>query len=123
MCHCPYAEAMLGSQGAQAVRVVRSYARWMTTAKPGDYVIALSGAAASVPVVGRHLEILGGFASLGVGGRRYVSSVAAGVAQARLGPRRGEQLQADLALTPSVLTAALEGIVAPDDLAQPWPSH
>jgi acetyl esterase/lipase len=114
---------MLGSQGAQAIRTVRSYARWMTTAKPGDYVIALSGAAASVPVVGRHLEVIGGFAALGVGGRRYVSSIAAGVAQPWLGPHRGEQRDANPALTPSVLTAALEAIVAPDDLARPWPSH
>jgi acetyl esterase/lipase len=119
----PYAVAMLGSQCAQASRTVRSYARWVGTAKPGDYVIALSSASASVPVVGRHLEVLGGFAALGVGGRRYVSSIAAGVAQARLSPHRGEQRQASQALMPSVLTAALEGIVASDDLAQPWPSH
>lgn len=114
---------MLGSQGAQATRTARSYARWMATAQPGDYVIALSGASASVPVVGRHLEVLGGFAALGVGGRHYVSSIVTSMTQARLNPGDAGQRDAQRALTPSVLTAALEGIVAPEDLAQPWPSH
>jgi acetyl esterase/lipase len=102
---------------------VRSYARWVARATPGDYVIALSGASASVPVVGRHLEVLGGFAALGVGGRRYVSSIAAGVAQARLSRGSAAQRALDLASTPTVLTEALDGIVAPDRLAAPWPSH
>jgi acetyl esterase/lipase len=86
-------------------------------------VIALSGASAAVPLVGRHLEVLGGFAALGVGGRRYVSSIVTGVAQSRLSRGSAEQRAAHLASTPSVLTAALDGIVAPDDLAKPWPSH
>ncbi len=114
---------MLGSQAAQAARTVRSYVRWAARAKPGDYVIALSGASASVPLVGRHLEVLGGFAALGVGGRRYVSSIVAGTTQAWLSPGSAEQRDAQRALTPSVLTAALDGIVAPEDLARPWPSH
>jgi acetyl esterase/lipase len=114
---------MLGLPTAQTARTVRSYARWATRAKPGDYVIALSGAAASVPLIGPHLEVLGGFAALGVGGRRYVSSIVAGMAQARLSPGSAEQRAAQLALTPSVLTAALDGIVGAEDLATPWPSH
>jgi len=95
----------------------------MAKAKPGDYVIALSAASASVPLVGRHLEVLGGFAALGVGGRRYVSSIVAGMTRARLSPGTAEERDAQRALTPSVLTAALEGIVAAEHLAQPWPSH
>jgi acetyl esterase/lipase len=95
----------------------------MATAKPGDYVIALSGASGSLPLVGRHLEVLGGFAALGIGGRRYVSSIAAGVTQARLSPASAQQRAAHRAATPSVLTAALEGIVDAEQLAQPWPSH
>ena len=32
--------------------------RWrVSKARPGDYIVALSAAAASVPVIGRHLEI------------------------------------------------------------------
>ena len=114
---------MLRFQGAQAARTACSYVRWAAKAKPGDYVIALSGASASVPLIGRHLEVLGGFAALGVGGRRYVSSIAAGIAQARLSPDRAEQRLANQALTPTVLTTALETVIAAEQLAQPWPSH
>lgn len=114
---------MLGSGGPQVARMVRSYTRWVTKAKPGDYVIALSGASASVPLIGRHLEVLGGFAALGVGGRRYVSGIVAGMAQARLSPGSAEQRAAHRALMPSVLTAALDGIVGAEALGQPWPSH
>jgi acetyl esterase/lipase len=119
----PYSSTVLGSQGVQAARTVRSYAKWMARAKPGDYVIALSGASAAVPVVGRHLEVLGGFAALGVGGRRYVASIAAGMVQARLSPGNAERQAAHRASTPTVLTEALHGIVAPEYLATPWPSH
>ena len=73
------------------MRTVRSYARWVARAKPGDYVIALSAASASVPIIGRHLEVLGGFAALGVGGRRYVSSIGARLTQARLHPLSAEE--------------------------------
>ena len=114
---------MPGLPTAHATRTACSYARWMAKAKPGDYVIALSAASASVPLVGRHLEVLGGFAALGVGGRRYVSSIVAGMTRARLSPGTAEERDAQRALTPSVLTAALEGIVAAEHLAQPWPSH
>src|ERR1700730_12690555 len=114
---------MLGSKGAQLARAVRPYTRWVANAKPGDYVIALSGASASVPLVGRHLELLDGFAALVVVCRRDVSGLVAGMAQARLSPASAEQRDAQRALTPSVLTAALDGIVAAEHLAQPWPSH
>lgn len=95
----------------------------MLGSKPGDHLIALSGASASVPLIGRHLEILGGFAALGIGGRRYVTSVATGMAQARFGPGGAALRAAHRAATPEVLTQALDGIVAPEHLAQPWPSH
>jgi acetyl esterase/lipase len=123
MLGAPYATAMLGLPTARTARTVHSYARWAARAKPGDYVIALSGASASVPLIGRHLEVLGGFAALGVGGRRYVSGIVAGMAQARLSPRSAEQRAAHRALMPSVLTAALDGIVGAEALSQPWPSH
>lgn len=94
----------------------------MATAKPGDYLIALSAAATTVPLVGRHLEVLGGFAALGVGGRRYVTSIASGMVRSRLNPGADKRC-AQSTRTPDVLTAAFEGILAPDDLAKPWPTH
>ncbi|AKK28447.1 alpha/beta hydrolase [Mycobacterium sp. EPa45] len=105
------------------MRGVCSYARWVARAKPGDYVIALGAASASVPLIGRHLEILAGFAALGVGGRRYVSSIGTGMTRARLRPGSAEERNAQRALTPHVLSEALDGIVAADQLAEPWPTH
>src|SRR6478609_8006306 len=101
---------MLGLPTAHATPTACSYARWVAKAKPGDYVIALSAASASVPLVGRHLEVLGGFAALGVGGRRSVARLVAGMTRARLSPGNAEERDAPRALTPSVLTAAYEGI-------------
>jgi acetyl esterase/lipase len=45
------------------------------------------------------------------------------MAQARLSPGSAEQRAAHRALMPSVLTAALDGIVGAEALGQPWPSH
>ncbi|GAC1396949.1 MAG: esterase LipC [Mycobacterium sp.] len=102
---------------------MRSYARWAVRARPGDYLIALGAVSASVPVIGRHLEPLGGFAALGVGGRRYVAGIVAAMTQGRLDAARAEQRRTERASTPNVLTEALQGIVAAERLTQPWPSR
>lgn len=120
---CRYATAMPGLQTAQAARTVHSCVRRVIRAKPRDYVIALSTASASVPVLGRHLEPIGGFAALGIGGRRYLAGIAAGMTKVRLRPNRAPDRRAAQALMPSVLTEALQGIVAAEHLTQPWPSH
>ncbi|MBV8863403.1 MAG: alpha/beta hydrolase, partial [Mycobacterium sp.] len=41
-------------------------ARWLLRARPGDYMLALSVATASLPVVGKHLQPLGGVTAMGV---------------------------------------------------------
>jgi hypothetical protein len=114
---------MPGLQTAQAARTVHSCVRRVIRAKPRDYVIALSTASASVPVLGRHLEPIGGFAALGIGGRRYLAGIAAGMTKVRLRPNRAPDRRAAQALMPSVLTEALQGIVAAEHLTQRWPSH
>jgi acetyl esterase/lipase len=114
---------MSGIPASQAARYVRSRARWMVSAKPGDYLIALSAASGSVPVIGRHLEPLAGFTALGVGGRRYVSGIVGGMVQGRLATGRAEQRSIDRALTSSILTEALQDVLAAEDLALPWPSR
>ena len=96
--------------------------RWVANARPGDYVVAASAASASVPVIGRHLEPLAGFAALGVGGRRYLPSMVAAMTLTWLAPGRAQYRREQRALTPSVLTEALQTIVAAEHLAQPWPS-
>src|ERR1700754_4303707 len=104
----------------QTARTVRSYARWVRRAKPGDYVIALCAASAAAPVIGRHLQPISGFAALGVGGKTYLPGIVSAMARARFGPGGGGGRQL-LAQTPALLTEALQNIVGADELADPWP--
>ena len=104
-------------------RTARSYLRWVARAKPGDYVIALSAAAASTPVIGRHVQAIAGMTALGVGGNKYVPGIVAAMARARFEPGGRQRRAQSLAQTPTVLTEALMDLVGPEDLAQPWPSH
>ena len=76
-------------ESASAGKTRSSRRRRASVAKPGDYLVALSVATASVPVIGRHLELLGGFAALGVGGRHYLPGILTGIAQPRLSPSAG----------------------------------
>ena len=66
---------MSGVDAGQAARTVRSYLRWVTRAKPGDYVIALSAVSASTPVIGRHIQPISGMAALGVCGKTYLPGI------------------------------------------------
>jgi acetyl esterase/lipase len=107
----------------QTACTVRSYLRWVWRAKPGDYVIALSAAAASTPIIGRHVQTIAGFAALGAGGNTYLPSIVSAMTKARFEPGGRARRRELLAQTPTVLTEALQGIVGPEDLAHPWPSH
>src|SRR4029077_7316660 len=107
----------------QTTRTVRSCLRRAARAKPGDYVIALSAASASTPVIGRHIQPITGMAALGVCGKTYLPGVVSAMARARFGLGGGQRRRQLLAQTPAVLTEALQGIVSAEDLAHPWPSH
>jgi acetyl esterase/lipase len=119
----PYAAEMSRLDPGQATRTVRSCLRRAARAKPGDYVIALSAASASTPVIGRHIQPISGMAALGVCGKTYLPGVVSAMARARFGLGGGQRRRQLLAQTPAVLTEALQGIVSADDLAHPWPSH
>jgi acetyl esterase/lipase len=108
---------------AQAARTVRSWVRWTLRAKPGDYVIALSAAAASTPVIGRHVQAVSGMVALGVGGNTYLPGIVSAMTRAQLDSDSRLHRRQLLAQTPEVLTEALRGLVSPEDLANPWPSH
>jgi acetyl esterase/lipase len=102
---------------------VRAYAQWIARARPADYLIELSAAPSSLPVIGRSLAPLGGLAALGVWGARYLPDTLA----MRRNSERGSTSSADRkrderAQAAGLALAALQGIVAPDDLAQPWPT-
>ena len=118
-----YAAAMSRVEAGQAVRTARSCLRWITQAKPGDYLIALSAVSASTPLIGRYIQPISGMAALGVCGRTYLPGIISSMASARFDPGGYQLRRQQLALTPTVLTEALQGIVSADDLAHPWPSH
>lgn len=102
--------------------VARSYAEHVARTRPGDHAIALSGAVAAIPVLGRHLAPLTGMAALGVGGHRYAAGIASGLARVGLQRRRTEQRRAQRDATPAILADALRDIIDPDGLTGSWPS-
>jgi len=96
-------------EAGKVARSVRCCIRRITRAKPGDYVIALSAASASTPVIGRHIQPITGMAALGVCSRLYLPGIVSAVARARFGPGGGQRRRELLAQTPAVLTEALQG--------------
>jgi acetyl esterase/lipase len=85
-------------------------------------MLALSIATGSLPVVGRHLEPLGGVAAMGVWGYRNLPDFLSTSAKSWLTPRAPEARKADRDKTPAVLDAALRGIVSGKDLEIEWPA-
>src|ERR1700756_3457307 len=99
-----------------------SQARWLLRGRPGDYMLALSDAMASLPVVGRHLEPLGGVTAMGVWGYRLAPGFLSASAKTWLTPGIGETRKAERDQTQSVLDAALRGVVSGPDLNIEWPA-
>ncbi|SON59402.1 Carboxylesterase NlhH [Mycobacterium simulans] len=96
--------------------------RWLLRARPGDYMLALSVAGASLPVVGKHLEPLGGFTAMGVWGARQAPDVMSAMARDWLTPGIDEIRRRDRASTNEVSVSALRGIVSAADLDAQWPA-
>ena len=46
--------------------------KWLLDASPSDYLLALSVASASLPVIGKHLEPLGGATAMSIWGVRHM---------------------------------------------------
>lgn len=98
-------------------------ARWLLRARPSDFLLAASVAPASLPVIGRHLEPLGGVTAIGMWGARhlphYLSATAKSVlgAPARVAVRRRERDQ-----THAVSDAALRSMIAAGELSVDWPA-
>jgi acetyl esterase/lipase len=99
-----------------------SRARWLLRARPADYLLALSVASTSLPVVGRHLEPLGGMTAMGVWGYRHMPDFFANTAKSWLTPGIGEIRRRDRDQTNLVSDAALRGVVTPEDLQIDWPA-
>jgi acetyl esterase/lipase len=96
-------------------------ARWLLNAGPTDYMLAMSVASASLPVIGKHLEPLGGMTAMGVWGYRHVPDFLSATARSWLSPGNAEVRKRERDMTHAVVDAALRGVVRAEDLAIEWP--
>ena len=97
-------------------------ARWLLRAGPSDYMLAMSVASASLPVIGKHLEPLGGVAAMGIWGYRHMPEFFGATAKSWLSPGNAEVRRRERDMTHAVADAALRGIVPAKDLAIDWPA-
>ena len=97
-------------------------ARWLLRAGPSDYMLAMSVASASLPVIGKHLEPLGAATAMGIWGCRHMPDFLGATARSWLSPGNAEVRKKERDMTHAVADAALRGIVAAADLAIDWPA-
>jgi acetyl esterase/lipase len=96
--------------------------RWLLRAGPADYILALSVAGASLPVVGKRLEPLGGLTAMGVWGARHAPAALSAMAKDWLTPGINDVRRRDRESTHEVSLAALRGVVSAADLDVEWPT-
>ncbi|MFZ1176791.1 MAG: alpha/beta hydrolase, partial [Mycobacterium sp.] len=96
--------------------------KWLLRARPGDYALALSVAGASLPVVGKHLEPLGGVTAMGVWGARHAPQAISAMTKDWLKPGINDVRRRDRESTHEVSLAALRGVVSAADLDLEWPA-
>src|SRR3954451_18496120 len=97
-------------------------ARWLLKAGPADYMLAMSVASASLPVIGKHLEPLGAATAMAIWGYRHVPDFLGATARSWFEPGNPELRRRERDATNAVTEAALRGIVAAKDLAIEWPA-
>lgn len=97
-------------------------ARWLLNAGPADYMLAMSVASASLPVIGKHLEPLGAATAMSVWGYRHLPDFVGATAKSWLSPGNAELRRSERDSTNAVSQAALRGIVNAKDLDIEWPA-
>lgn len=96
--------------------------RWLLRAGPADYMLALSVAGASLPVVGKSLEPLGGLTAMGVWGARLAPQALSTMTKDWLTPGINDVRRRDRETTNEAALAALRGVVSAADLDAEWPA-
>jgi acetyl esterase/lipase len=91
-------------------------------ARAGDYMLALSVAGASLPVVGKHLEPLGAVTAMGVWGAKHAPEFVSAAAKGLLTPGTDEVKRQEKADTQVASVAALRGVISAADLDVEWPA-
>ncbi|MGH3564264.1 MAG: alpha/beta hydrolase fold domain-containing protein, partial [Mycobacterium sp.] len=96
--------------------------RWLLRARPADHLLAFSVASASLPVVGKHLEPLGGATAMGMWGARHLPQFLSTTAKSWLTPGIGAVRKQERDQTRAVSDAALRGVVSATELDIEWPA-
>lgn len=96
--------------------------RWLMSAGPSDYLLAMSVGAASLPVVGKHLEPLGGMTAMSIWGVRQAPELIGAAAKSMFAPGAGELRRKDRDSASAVAQSALRGVVNADALNEEWPA-
>jgi acetyl esterase/lipase len=96
--------------------------RWLLRAGPGDYMLAFSEVGASLPVVGKRLEPLGGLTAMSVWGARHAPTALSTLTKNWLTPGINDVRRRDRDSTREVSLAALRGVVSAADLDVEWPT-
>ncbi len=91
-------------------------------AGPADRMLAMSVAATSLPVVGRHLEPLGGMTAMSIWGMRHAPDIVGSAVKSWFTPGIGEVKKLERDSTKAVTEAALRGLVPAKELAITWPA-
>ena len=96
--------------------------KWLLRARPGDYMLALSVAGASLPVVGKRLEPLGTVTAMSVWGARHAPELMSATARDWFTPGVNDARRRDRESTHEVSVTALRGVVSSADLDAEWPA-
>jgi acetyl esterase/lipase len=96
--------------------------RWLMKAGPADYMLAMSVASASLPVIGKHLEPLGGATAMGIWGVRHAPDFLSAAVKSWFTPGIGEVRKLERDATNAVTEAALRGVLSATDLEFTWPA-
>jgi acetyl esterase/lipase len=97
-------------------------ARWFLRAGPTDYLLAMSVASASLPIIGKHLEPLGAATAMGIWGYKHVPDFFSHSAPPQDTAEQAAIRRQDRDSTNAVIDAALRGTVSAADLAIDWPA-
>ncbi|MGB8407513.1 MAG: alpha/beta hydrolase [Mycobacterium sp.] len=95
--------------------------RWFMRARPSDHMLAMSVAAANLPVIGKHLQPLGGATAMTLWGMRHVPGFWASTTHSLFTPGVAELRQQERDCTNEVTRAALHGVVPDEALDIEWP--
>jgi acetyl esterase/lipase len=97
-------------------------AKWLLDAGPSDYLLAMSVASTSLPVIGKHLEPLGGATAMSIWGIRHMPDFLGAAVKNMFTPGIAGERKRNRDKTNEVVQSALRGVVAPEALDIEWPA-